>query len=494
MNRQNTMIPVVGALALAAALVMTGCASPGRPIPVQAALAPTQLGLAADTGALAAGDGWWKALGDPALDTLVERATADHPSVQAAMARLARAQAASHGAQAGDEPQIGLSADATRQRYTANGLVPPPIAGSVRDTGTLQIGGTWSLDFFGRHRAALAAAVGQEQALQAELSAARQALAGAVTRQYLALARLLAQREVAERTIALRQQTLELVQRRVKGGLDTQVELRQAESTVPDARTQRLVLDEQITLVRHALAALTSQVPTALDALAPRLDALQVPAPETGRIGTDLLGRRADIVAARWRVEAATQGVREARAQFYPDVQLNAFVGLSALGLDRLVQFDSRQAGVGPALRLPLFDGGRLRAQLQSRSADLDASIAAYNGALLDAVREAADALTSTAAVQAQRTEQARALQAAEQAHDTAQRRFGAGLGNYLVVLTAEQQLLAQRRAAVDLRARAFDTRVQLMQALGGGYTAANLPPDAPNLPDAARTTAQNNQ
>ncbi|MEX8493488.1 TolC family protein, partial [Sphaerotilus sp.] len=179
MNRLNTMTPVVGALALVAALVMTGCASPGAPIPVQAALLPAQLGLQADTGALAAGDGWWKALGDPALDTLVERATADHPSVQAAMARLARAQAASQGTQAGDAPQIGLSADATRQRYTANGLVPPPIAGSTRDTGNLQIGGAWSLDFFGRHRAALAAAVGQEQALQAELSAARQALAGA---------------------------------------------------------------------------------------------------------------------------------------------------------------------------------------------------------------------------------------------------------------------------------------------------------------------------
>lgn len=468
---------------LAGALALAGCASPGPSRTLLPAVDPAKVGLTAPTegGAeLTAAEGWWKAFGDANLDALVERAVADHPGVQAASARLLRAQAAGRGVDAAGQAQAGLSVDVARQRYTANGLIPAPVAGTVRDTGTIQIGGSWSPDFFGRHHAALAAAVGQELAAEAELAHARQGLATAVVRQYIALARLLAQREVAERAVQLRERTLGLVRSRVRSGLDTQVELRQAEAAVPDARTQRLMLDEQITLARHALAALTQQPPAALDTLSPRLAALQ-PAPlADGRVSTDLLGRRADIVAARWRVEAAAQNAREARAQFYPDLQISAFVGLSALGLDRVLQFDSRQAGIAPALRLPLFDAGRLRAQLQVRAAEIDAAVAAYNGVVLDAVRESADALASGRAVQAQRDEQARALTGAEQAFDAAQRRYDAGLSNYLTVLSVEQQLLVQRRAAVELKARAFDTQAQLMQSLGGGYAAPVLPPAAP--------------
>jgi NodT family efflux transporter outer membrane factor (OMF) lipoprotein len=478
--RQRTSLTLA---LLAGALVLAGCASPGPSRPLLAPVEPARIGLnVAEAGApeLSATEGWWKAFGDVRLDALVERAVADHPGVQAATARLARAQAAGRGVDAAGQAQAGLSVDAARQRYTANGMVPAPVAGTVRDTGTIQLGGSWSPDFFGRHRAALAAAVGQELAADAELAHARQGLATAVVRQYVALARLLGQREVADRAVQLRERTLELVRARVRSGLDTQVELHQAEAAVPDARTQRLMLDEQITLARHAMAALTQQPPEALAALAPRLAALQ-PAPlAEGRVSTDLLGRRADIVAARWRVEAAAQNAREARAQFYPDVQISAFVGLSALGLDRVLQLDSRQAGIAPALRLPLFDAGRLRAQLQVRAAEIDAAVAAYNGAVLEAVRESADALASGRAVQAQRQEQARALAGVEQAFDAAQRRYDAGLAGYLTVLSAEQQLLAQRRAAVDLQARVLDTQAQLMQSLGGGHAAPVLPPDAP--------------
>lgn len=293
---------------LAAALVLAGCASPGPSRPLLPLVEPARVGLVpveAGAAELSAAEGWWRAFGDVRLDALVERAVADHPGMQAATARLARAQAAGRGVDAAGQAQVGLSTDLARQRYTANGMVPAPVAGTVRDTGTIQIGGSWSPDFFGRHRAALAAAVGQELAADAELAHARQGLATAVVRQYIALARLLAQREVADRAVQLREHTLELVRARVRSGLDTQVELRQAEAAVPDARTQRLMLDEQITLARHALAVLTQQPPETLDTLAPHLAALQSVPLADGRVSTDLLGRRADIVAARWRVEAA---------------------------------------------------------------------------------------------------------------------------------------------------------------------------------------------
>ena len=188
------------------------------------------------------------------------------------------------------------------------------------------------------------------------------------------------------------------------------------------------------------------------------------------QLGADLLGRRPDVVAARWRIEAATQGVAAARGEFYPNINLVAFVGLNALGLDRLFQAGSRQFGVAPALRLPLFDGGRLRAQLGSRQAELDAAIAQYNGAVLDAAREAGDAIASLQSLTRQQAQQDQAAAGAEQAWRLAQERYRAGLGSYLGVLASESQVLAQRRQAVDLQARRLDTHVALMKALGGGW------------------------
>ena len=190
------------------------------------------------------------------------------------------------------------------------------------------------------------------------------------------------------------------------------------------------------------------------------------------QLPSDLLGRRADIAAARWRVEAATQDIGNARAQFYPSVNLVAFAGFSSIGLDRLLDAGSQQWGVGPALHLPLFDGGRLRANLRGKVADLDASIESYNAAVLDAVRDVADQLASQQSVRQQQMAQRGALALAQNAHDIALQRFNAGLVNYLAVLNAETAVLNQRRQGADLAARALDVQVGLMRALGGGYHA----------------------
>ena len=187
-------------------------------------------------------------------------------------------------------------------------------------------------------------------------------------------------------------------------------------------------------------------------------------------VPANLLGRRADIAAARWRVEAATSDVANARTQFYPNINLVAFAGFSALGFGNLTKSGSGQWGVGPAVRLPIFEGGRLRANLRGKTADLDAAIESYNGAVLDAVRDVADQVSSAQSVARQQAEQAESQRAAEAAYDIAVQRYGAGLGNYLNVLTAETTVLAERRQAVDLAARALETQVGLARALGGGW------------------------
>lgn len=459
------------AIALAATTLLVACANPG---PAHAPLAATtaqEAGLSATPSAASATAPaqWWQALGDPGLNALVERALQGNPSLAVSRARLAQAIALSQVREAANGPQVGLGVDLTRQHYTAHGLIPAPVAGNSYSTGNVQASLSWSPDFFGQHAAELEAALGQARAAQADAAAAANAIATQVARSYVGLARLTGQQEVAERALAQRQEQLALTQQRVSAGLDSQVELTQSQSAVPDARTQIEALQEQITLARRQLAVLTGQAPEALNRLSPSLSAL-TPTEVPSTLGADLLGRRPDVVAARWRIEAATQGVTVARSEFYPNVNLSAFVGLNSLGLDRLFTAGSRQLGVTPALRLPLFDGGRLRAQLGSRQAELDAAIAQYNGLVLDAAREAGDAIASIQSLVRQQEQQDQAVASAEKAYRFAQERYRAGLGSYLVVLTTENQVLAQRRLGVDLRARQLDTRVALMKALGGGW------------------------
>ena len=160
-----------------------------------------------------------------------------------------------------------------------------------------------------------------------------------------------------------------------------------------------------------------------------------------------------------------------ARAQFYPNVSLAAFVGLQSLSLHRFTEAGSVTYGAGPALRLPMFDGGRLRANLTSRAAEADVAVENYNATLLRALREVADEASSLRAVEAQQQEQAGALAAAESAFELATQRYRAGLGNFLVVLTAEGNVLQQRRGAADLKARHLLAEVSLSRALGGGVT-----------------------
>ncbi len=474
-----TLTPVLVAVGSAILLTLGGCASSAGIAPKLEPIAPAQAGLAEGAASNAVDAAWWRAFGDPKLDALVERALAGSPGLQLAQARVARAEAAVAGQQATEGVQVNGQLDATRQRFSATSIYPAPLGGSIRTLATAQLGASWEFDFFGRNRAAIEAAVGSQRAAEAEAQAARVLLAANVVHGYVQLGRLQAQREVAERALKQRDETLALIRQRVSAGLDTAVEQRQGEGALPETRQQIEALDEQIALTRHALAALSAQPPAALagfDAALRSVQGLPLPA----ALPADLLGRRADITAARWRIEAASADARSAKAAFYPNINLTGFVGLSSIGLDRLVKTDSEQYGFGPALRLPIFDAGRLRANLRGRTADIDAAVASYNGAVIDAVHETADQIASLRAIERQQAEQALAQAAAESAYDLALQRYRAGLSTYLTVLNAESSVLAQRRLAVDLKARALDAQASLAKALGGGY--------APNTAQAQNT------
>lgn len=414
---------------------------------------------------------WWQAFGDEQLNRLVDEALRNNPSFKLAQARVAKAQAALDFATTKSAPQVEGSLSATSQLYSAHGLVPASLAGKVSDSGTLQVAGSWELDLFGRNRVALDAAIGNARASQADVEAARMLLASNVVRAYVQLARQNDQLSVAQQALAQRQQVLRLVQQRVNAGLDSALEQAQSQAALPEAQLQIEMLQEQITLLRQTLVALLGQPQSAPVLKLPTLASLST-VTVAQRLPADLLGRRPDIAAARWRVEAASQELGSARLQFYPNINLVAFAGLSSIGLDKLLSADSQQWGVTPAISLPLFQESRLRANLRGKAADVDAAIESYNAVLVDAVRDVADQLASAQAIQGQQVQQRAALASAQLAYDFAKQRYEAGLSNYLSVLNAEVAVLSQRRQGVDLAARALDTQAGLMRALGGGYHA----------------------
>lgn len=456
-------------LSLSLTASLMACSTPGPEVaPLKATSAAAQQLTAPSTTTLS--PMWWQSLGDASLNALVANALADNPTLLTAQLRVRRMQALSGIAQANGMPQATLGADFTRQRFSANGLYPKPyVAGNTLDNDTLQAGVSWSPDLWGQHAAEWASTIGQTRAAQADAAVAATGLASQLCKTYVSLARWVSQRDIALRAQQQRMALRQLIAERFAAGLDTQVEQSQSDGNLSDAAVQLEALEEQITLTRHQLAVLSGQAPQALASLSPQLQNLQLDAlPVT--LGADLLGRRPDVVASRWRVEAASQDVAVARTQFYPNVNLSAFVGYNALGLSHLLDAASRQIGVSPAVRLPLFDGGRLQAQLAGRNTERDMAVAQYNATVLDAVKETTDAIESAQSLRRQAQAQTAALHSARQNHALAQQRFAAGLGNAVLVLSAETAVLAQRRTQADLRARQIDNQISLMKALGGGW------------------------
>lgn len=469
---------------LAALLALCACAGdpalgPHEVMPSQQTLAG-QLKLAAPAAAQPSAT-WWTTYQDPELTGWIEKALADSPSLHEAAARVARAQAAFESARAAQGPMLGFGADANQQRISSNGIFPPPLAGMVGTVDDIGLSGSIDFDIFGRLAARADAARLDAAAGATDRELARIRLAGAVGHAYFELARAQQTRRILIELAQSRTQMYDLVRRRVAAGFDTQVERRLAEVPVPQIRVEIERAAEQIELARHSLALLAGQAPQAADALEARLPEGKLLAPPQ-ELPLDLLARRADVVAAQTRVMAALRIVDAARAEFYPNVNLTALVGLDSLSTQLLFRRSSRTWQIEPAIHLPLFDSGLLRANLRAASAETDEAIAAYKATVLQAAGDVADALSSIASVQRQREQQELATQSAQAAYDLAGIRYQAGLGNLLAVLSAQSSVLTQRRSELDLAARSASLNVTLALALGGGF--GTEPAAAPSTAD----------
>ncbi|WP_295517299.1 efflux transporter outer membrane subunit [uncultured Pseudomonas sp.] len=419
---------------------------------------------------------WWTRLGDPQLDSLIREALRDSPSLQEADARSRQADAAVLAADADRYPQIDANGGVTRSRLAR----PDDPLGQGDRYSTLRqldLSGSYSFDLWGGQRAAWEAALGRARAGEVDRQAARLTLAANVSRAYNQLGLAYANLDVAQQDLERTRGMLDLAQRRVDAGLDSDYQLQQTQSLEASAASSHTAAAQQVRSAQIRLAVLLGKGPDrGAEIPRPRLIApAAVSLPE--QLPAELVGRRPDLIAARWRVEAASKDIAASKTNFYPNLNLTVAAGSKAILGDALFGAPARFFNVGPALSLPIFDGGRRRADLASRDADYDLAVAQYNQTLVQALGDIADAITRQRSLDQQLVDQQRARDIAKSSFDIAMQRYGAGIGNYLDALTVEQQLLQADRQLASLQADRIDSGVLLMQALGGGFQPSKLPP-----------------
>jgi hydrophobe/amphiphile efflux-1 (HAE1) family protein/NodT family efflux transporter outer membrane factor (OMF) lipoprotein len=476
-----------GAVLLFAALpLLGGCAAVGpdyqRPelLPVQASGAESSAPEAnpwrdaAPQDELPRGN-WWTMFGDPELDALQARAAAGNTELQGALARLEQARALTRGAKADRLPSVDFTADYTRTRYSPNAGLSFPIETVSNFRVPLHV--AYELDLFGRVRRAVEAGERDEQARAAALQSLLLALHAEVAANHISLRVLDAELELLDRTAELRRSALELAQVRSAAGRATDLDVARAEAELATTEAERLDAARRRSELATALAVLLGEPAQSFERPAAPWIPGEPPAIPAG-LPSDLLERRPDVAAAERLLAADNARIGVARAAHFPRVRLTGFGGYEAEEFDDLFDWSSRIWQLAPGVSLPLFQGGRLRAEDQRAQAAYEESLAAYRGVLLQAFREVQDGLTATRLLAEQAAAQAAAEAAAERVAELARIRYDAGFVSYLDVVEGERSALEAERQSLRLAGQRHLNAVFLVRALGGGWDAAEALPE----------------
>lgn len=464
----------VAAAALLALAV--GCAGlPSKHEPVHLTDSAPLEGLEAAGGGDWPAQEWWKRYQDSTLDQLIALGGANSPTLATAHARYDSARQSVRLAAAESGAHLDASASADRQRLSDNGVFPPQLLGFTwYNQFDLGLQASYTFDWWGKQRDAVEAAMDQAHAAQADRSAAALMLASSIVDSYFGWQadqnRLSLARE-KEAAVALQSN---VTAARVRAELDSADELNNSDLALAAAREQIAALEGSAKLRVVALAALVGRPINEL----PPLTAKPLPSfpgvlPDNVRI--DLISRRADITASRWRVEAAEKSLASARAEFFPDVTVNALLGLSSLDVGNLLEYGSRVPQVSAAIHLPIFDAGRLKARYGGAAAAIDSAVSSYRDTVISAARDVATQATTRAQIDAERMQRARQVEAALRMRNSAAARVRQGLNDSRSELMAAASWIDQRDALLQLDAAALSADVALQRALGGGYQSPAL-------------------
>ncbi len=474
-------------LAALLAVLSVGCAGlPPKEKPVQLSSAAPLDGLDAVGGGEWPAAQWWKRYQDPALDQLIELGVASSPTLATAHARYDSARQSVRIAGAASGVQVDASAGIDRQRLSDNGLFPPQLLGfSWYSQYDLGLQATYTFDWWGKQRDAVEAAMDQAHAAQADRSAAALMLASSIADTYFGWQADQSRIALARERAAVVEREAAIVTARVKADLEAADSNNRSDLALAAAREQIATLEGSAKLRVVALAALVGRSMSQLPSLQARpLPVVAFSLPDDVKI--DLIARRADITASRWRVEATQKNRDAARAEFFPDVTINALLGLSSIDVGKLIEYGSRVPQATAAIHLPLFDAGRLKARYGGTQSAIDSAAASYQDTLVSAARDVATQASTRAQIAAQRTQRALQVDAARQLQSAAAARVRQGVTDSRAELAATESWMEQCDALLQLDGAALSADIALQRALGGGY---DNPQQLANIHSAKTTT-----
>ena len=416
-------------------------------------------------------DAWWTLLNDPALSGLIEEGLRKSPDVALVSSRVRAAEALVLQAGSQRSPQLAADASVGGEKLSQNRGFPPQfIPDNLLSEGRIAGSLSFDPDLWGKNRAALAAATSEAQATRVDAAQAALMLSTAIATAYGELWQYYVTRDVALSALRVRNANEALTAARVKNGLDTLGDLRLAQSRTAASRGEVGGIDEAIILSRNQIAALVGAGPDrGLSIARPMLGSRnELGLPEN--LSLNLLGRRPDLVAARLRAEVAASRIKVAKADFYPDIKFSAVAGLQSIGLDTLLKSTSTFATFGPAVSLPIFDGGAIAARYRGARANYDGAVAQYDATLVAAFHEVADVVARKRALVGRLADANASVAAAKDAQRIMALRYKEGLANQLQLLVAEDATINAERDAVRLRGLGVLLDLALVRAVGGGF------------------------
>jgi NodT family efflux transporter outer membrane factor (OMF) lipoprotein len=426
---------------------------------------------------------WWELFGDPALSALEEQVSVSNQTLAQAAAQFRGARAAVALARAGLFPTVTAGAQASRS-HSGSGRSAANTSGSTASSSSgdatvyqVPIDFTWELDLWGRVRRDVESNVAAAQASAADVENVRLSLQAELAVDYFQLHGLDEQKQLLDSTVNEYQTAFKITSNRHDQGVASGADLAEAETQLETARAAAIDLGVARTQLEHAIAILTGKAP--VDLTIPPAPIHFAPPVVPVALPSELLERRPDIAAAERRVASANAQIGVAQAAYYPTLSLNASGGFESSTLGKLFSLPSRFWSLGPQLLGTLFDGGRRRAVKEQAEANYDATVAAYRESVLDAFQAVEDNLAALRILTDEATQQVAATRAAERSLALTRNRYNAGIATYLEVITAQNAAYSNERNTVDLRIRQMTASVNLIKALGGGWTAGDLPATA---------------
>lgn len=421
---------------------------------------------------------WWEIYGDPQLNALEEQVNISNQNIALAETQFRQARALVQQARAAYFPTVTLGAGVTRSGQSAtigqNPLRSGGGAGASFNDFTLPLDVTWQADVWGRIRRTVESNQASAQASAADLENARLSFQAELVQDYFQLRTLDAQKQILNDTVVALAKSLELTNNRYASGVASKADVLQAETLLKTTQAQGIDIGVQRAQLEHAIAVLIGRPPALVTI--PGAPIMAVPPPLPIGVPSELLERRPDIAAAERRVAAANAQIGVAEAAYYPTLTLSASAGFESSSLSKWLTWPSRFWSVGPSISQIVYDGGLRRAQTQQALAVYDGSIATYRQTVLTAFQGVEDNLAALRILEEEAKVQDEAVKAAQQTLAVIMNQYKAGIVNYLNVITAQTIALTSQVTAIQILGRRMTANALLVQALGGGWNAADLP------------------